>query len=323
MPILCQEIRHAYGNCPVGLNISQHTSFCARHWTLQRHTTYARNSFTLPNTPSNDEYGSNADSPSKLALLLLLKFVVIFHKKICSPTSVDELRTLLAILDLYGRASNARVNRGKTAADPLSGRAHTAWIHVLQNEGISSWLDWTSSIGTTYLGYPLSSSKAQLQALLDKLLQEIRAHAQFLTQRSLSKMGRALVANSLLLARVWHCIRILPVPLSFLASLRSTISAFLTHKNFPRIPRISFSSLTRPKSEGSLGVLDPIAQHCALQLRWLFTLLEHDQVAKTPSFALSILQHCVTLECQVSRSEIPFLFPKTRPNTILCLEIVR
>lgn len=133
-------------------------------------------------------------------------------------------------------------------------------------------------------------------------------------------MGRALVADSLLLAFVWHGIRILPMPFSFLTSLRSIISAFLAHKNFPRI---SFSSSTRPKSEGGLRALDSIAQHCALLLRWLLPLLRHDQGAKTPYFALPTVQHCLTMECQVSRSDISFLFPQTRPNTILCLGIFR
>ncbi|KAL1928486.1 hypothetical protein VTP01DRAFT_2842 [Rhizomucor pusillus] len=112
-------------------------------------------------------------------------------------------------------------------------------------------------------------------------------------------MGRALVADSLLLAFVWHGIRILPMPFSFLTSLRSIISAFLAHKNFPRI---SFSSSTRPKSEGGLRALDSIAQHCALLLRWLLPLLRHDQGAKTPYFALPTVQHCLTMECQLLRS---------------------
>ncbi|KAL1929293.1 hypothetical protein VTP01DRAFT_2352 [Rhizomucor pusillus] len=89
-------------------------------------------------------------------------------------TNPDELRTLLAILNLYGRASNARLNREKTVAVSLNNCTHTTWIHILQAEGISNWFDRTPSIGTAYLGYPLTSSKAQLQAFLEMLL---RKHA--------------------------------------------------------------------------------------------------------------------------------------------------
>lgn len=75
--------------------------------------------------------------------------------------------------------------------------------------------------------YPLNNSAQQLNRFLESRLDTVRKHVQLLSQRSLSIVGRALVANALLLSRMWHCLRIVPVPVSFLQHLRSLVGRFI------------------------------------------------------------------------------------------------
>ncbi|KAI9278295.1 hypothetical protein BDA99DRAFT_428771, partial [Phascolomyces articulosus] len=95
--------------------------------------------------------------------------------------------------------------------------------------------------------------------------------AQLLSTRSLSIQGCGLIPNSLLLSKVWHCIRILPITKTYLRQLRSIIYKFVTQKAYPPV---SFATCTRSRKEGGHAVLDTLVQHPALQLRWVLPILE-------------------------------------------------
>ncbi|KAG1516743.1 hypothetical protein G6F52_009382 [Rhizopus delemar] len=77
-------------------------------------------------------------------------------------TRPTELQTLLHLVSLYGKASNARLNRGKTLAVSLSGEDHQDWRQMLSANGITQWHDKRASSATIYLGYPLTSSAQQM-----------------------------------------------------------------------------------------------------------------------------------------------------------------
>lgn len=94
--------------------------------------------------------------------------------------------------------------------------------------------------------------------------------------------GKALVANSLLLSRMWYCLRILPLTQQFLLSIQSIIMRFLQGKSFPLV---SFDICTRPKAEDGLGILHPRHHISALQLRRLLLLLSIDNVSYPPTLA--------------------------------------
>ncbi|EIE90701.1 hypothetical protein RO3G_15412 [Rhizopus delemar RA 99-880] len=52
-------------------------------------------------------------------------------------TRPTELQTLLHLVSLYGKASNARLNRGKTMAVSLSGEDHHDWRQTPIANGIT------------------------------------------------------------------------------------------------------------------------------------------------------------------------------------------
>ncbi|ORE01176.1 hypothetical protein BCV72DRAFT_217808 [Rhizopus microsporus var. microsporus] len=136
---------------------------------------------------------------------------------------------------------------------------------------------------------------------LDELLGSTRLIAHRLTLRRLSIQGRGL-ANTLILSRIWHCLRVLTVPAYFLAEIHSIIDQFINSKSFPKV---SFDTCRCPRKEGGLAVLDPATQLHALQLRRLRSLVQPDAESNyNHSFALQALQYCL---CSFSDSPSPIL----------------
>lgn len=117
-----------------------------------------------------------------------------------------EWHILLDLLHQYGKASNAKVNLSKTVVMSLSGHAHVDWMNLASEYG-AQWHDSTSSGAVRYLGYPLYHTQTQLMDFLDDIKNKIARHANILKARHLSIRGSGLVANSLLLSRLWHVLR--------------------------------------------------------------------------------------------------------------------
>ncbi|KAG1325302.1 hypothetical protein G6F62_008624 [Rhizopus arrhizus] len=196
--------------------------------------------------------------PPVLKLLAYADDVLVFLK------DQIELTSLLALINAYELASNAKPNLDKTIAVSLSGYSQPLWRRCLQHRSITHWHDSSSHVAAIYLGFPLTSSSAQLTAFLDEMLGSTRLIVHCLAFRRLSVQGRGLIANTLILSRVWHSLHVLAVPAYFLDKIRSIVDQFINSKSFPKV---SFDTCRRPRKEGGLTVLDPATQLHALQLR--------------------------------------------------------
>ncbi|KAG1138884.1 hypothetical protein G6F36_016015 [Rhizopus arrhizus] len=82
-----------------------------------------------------------------------------------------------------------------------------------------------------------------------------------LAQRNLSILDRSFVTNTFLLGSLWHAIRVLAIPQSYLGKIRSTIIQFIARKSFPAV---SFQTCQKSHKEGGLAIIDPGTQHTAL-----------------------------------------------------------
>ena len=221
-------------------------------------------------------------------------------------TRHTELQTLLYLVSLYGKASNTRLNRGKNLAVSLSGEDCHDWRQTLCANGITQWHDKRASSATTYLGYPLTGSAQQLTSYLDSLIVKIEKHATILSQRRLSILGRSMIANSLLLSRVWHSIRVLSPPQNFFQRIRTVI--FLKQKNFPHV---KFQDCQRPRNEGGIAIMDLSTQHSALQIRWHIPLILSSDPAPTPeSFDTSFMKYTLCALSFAPSPFLPLLFPE-------------
>ncbi|KAG1448084.1 hypothetical protein G6F56_009048 [Rhizopus delemar] len=255
--------------------------------------------------------------PDSTAERPILKSLAYADDILVFLSSPSELPTLLSIISMYERASNARLNRDKTLAVSLSGEPQPDTQQALTSANMVKWHDKHSTDAAIYLGYPLTSSKNQLKRFFEDLIENCQLHALNLSQRNLSILGRGLVANSLILSRIWHAIRVLSPPQSFFSQVRSVIIKFLARKSFPPV---RFSICQRPKKEGGIAVLDPAAQHATLQLRWLHPLLSPSVYPeRSTNFALSILRYCIRELSQSIHHLLPLVFPERRPSSMRTL----
>ncbi|KAG1049071.1 hypothetical protein G6F43_008584 [Rhizopus delemar] len=248
----------------------------------------------------------NLESRSKVKMLAYADDVV------CFLNDPHEFNILHEHLNLYAKASNAKVNFNKTEAVSLSGSRlcyQRIWRTPLLQQQIHSWHDSSSREPVIYLGFPLHSSIAQRDTYLTSLLSKITTGMQLHSHRSLSVRGRVTILNSLILSKLWHVLRILSVSKLFFKKLKSQIS-------------------------GWIGVLNPHIQQSALQLRWLLPLLHDRPCSPTSDFwNHRSLQSSVVLPLLVDHllrhslpvgSQVPihldyrqaFVFPSLRPKAL-------
>ncbi|CAO3663614.1 unnamed protein product [Rhizopus stolonifer] len=104
------------------------------------------------------------------------------------------------------------------------------------------------------------------QELQDKLLAEVKEQVLIYSQRQLSLRGRATIMNTLILSKIWYCLRLLQHTQSFFQPLHTIIYGFVwQHKR----PLVSFDQLCLPIAQGGLGVLNHQLQHLVLQIQHL------------------------------------------------------
>ncbi|KAG1051287.1 hypothetical protein G6F43_006496 [Rhizopus delemar] len=139
-------------------------------------------------------------------------------------THLSEWPVLIEFLTIYGQASNAK-------------------------QGIV-WHDQSSHTSVRYLGYPLYHTTAQLDSFLQDLLLKIKRQNSILRERHLSVRGSSIVANTLILSRLWHLLRVVLVPSKWLPEVRSVVRRFVA----PFWPASSWETMYLPRKHGGLGL---------------------------------------------------------------------
>ncbi|KAI8969815.1 hypothetical protein BDB01DRAFT_731864, partial [Pilobolus umbonatus] len=133
--------------------------------------------------------------------------------------------------------------------------------------------EWHTSNSTSavrYLGYPLYSTDMQLKTYLNEIKVKMIRHSYILRGRHLSVRGSGLVANSLLLSKLYHLLRVIPVPHKWLSEVKAVVRKFV----FPFFPATSWTALTSPRKFGGVCLVDLIDQSHALYLIYIKCLLK-------------------------------------------------
>lgn len=148
---------------------------------------------------------------------------------------------------------------------------YSAWVALAHSAGLQ-WYDTLSRGAVRYLGYPLYHTDSQPGDFLDGLLVKIQRHSNLLKQRNLSIRGARLVANSLLLSRVYHVLRVVPggpVTESWVMALKKVVREYLV----PFRPGVAWSTLCLPRKFGGVGLVDIADKSLALHLVYLQRLM--------------------------------------------------
>jgi hypothetical protein len=202
------------------------------------------------------------ESPPRIKLLSYADDLEVFL------TSPEEWPVLVSLLSIYGKASNAKINLDKTLLLSLSGKRHETWSSMAETSSIE-WHDELTTGSVRYLGYPLYHTKEQLEHFLASITTKVQRQCDILTKRQLSIRGKGVVANSLILSRLWHLLRVVVVPTKWLDEVKSIVRKYIV--SF--WPAVSWDNLCLPRKHGGIGLVDIADQHLALHLIYVQRML--------------------------------------------------
>jgi hypothetical protein len=113
--------------------------------------------------PTGKNVGNNALYPDAkpLQLLAYADDLLIFLSK---PTEWQQLNV---VLEIYHKASNAKVNLEKTNMSSMAGNALPQW-QAMVTDFRGKWHDYNSQASLVYLGYPIYHNAYQLNGFLTR-----------------------------------------------------------------------------------------------------------------------------------------------------------
>ncbi|SAM00096.1 hypothetical protein [Absidia glauca] len=201
---------------------------------------------------------------------------------------------------------NAKLNFSKSVALTLTGQAPPPLLKThLAAHGITRWYSQDDPDPLIYLGIPVLYNRRQRNTFMDKLTLTVKHHTGIHRSRQLSILCQATVLNTLVLYKIWHSLRFLPVSHQQLQCLRSVLVQFTSRQNFPAI---GYAKLIQTKQYGGLGLLDPFNQLLALQVLILRSLLS-PLVIMPPIH--QILAGFVRKQSHQADPAIPFFMPNS------------
>ncbi|KAG0739794.1 hypothetical protein G6F16_011736 [Rhizopus arrhizus] len=175
-----------------------------------------------------------------------------------------DFHRLHSHMEQYSSVSNSKFNEHKTEAFSLSGTKSPSWTSLLQNKHIKVYYHKHSLSAFRYLGFYMPYTIQQRNAIQTMLLEKIRSQIQIYSQRQLSLRGRAIITNSLILSKIWYCLRLFVPTQRFLKNVRSMTYQYVWQKKFPYV---SLDQLTLSHLQGGVGLLDPTKQYLRIQMK--------------------------------------------------------
>ena len=190
---------------------------------------------------------------------------------------------LQSVLDHYSLASNGLVNQDKSKILDLSGSPATPqWI---QNTGFTIH-DHQQPIRV--LGYDLSRTPEGVTEDWPRLIDSMRTTALKLRTRKCALQGRALLANSLVLSKLWYKGRLSTPSANQVKDIRALAWEVVWAGKTGFKPSVETGR--RLRCHGGVGFLDPEAQLIALQAMWIarsLTVHPHPPWWEALNFAMS------------------------------------
>ncbi|CAG8742625.1 13106_t:CDS:1, partial [Ambispora leptoticha] len=158
--------------------------------------------------------------------------------------SLSDWDRVLDLFHIYENASNAKINESKTKLVPLTVMARRVeltkenqFTKVAEQEAI------------TILGYEIYSDGTPKKDLWTTVVTKIKSLTEKFSQRNLSFREKILVANSLILARIWYAAYLLPPSRKQVAEINRLVTIWIKN-NSRMLPR--YSTFQLPYKHGGL-----------------------------------------------------------------------
>ena len=162
-----------------------------------------------------------------------------------------DLGEFLDALDLYGMASNAQINEDKSQA------FFFAKGQSLAEDGLEGDIPYPilgdSHAEIVHFVYPFRLDGGIPQVTIEQQLASIQAKVNILSAMTTTLLVRACIVNAFLLSKLWHTIRLCPIPYTLQRRLNSIINPFLF---LGRRNWIRHAYVVTPRHLGGLGVID-------------------------------------------------------------------
>jgi hypothetical protein len=97
-----------------------------------------------------------------------------------------------------------------------------------------NWFNEKSNSCPMYLGYPLTTSKEHMKQAVEKVVDSMQRHLQWLSSRQLSLGGKALAWNSLVSSKLWHLARLVLIK-SHVKRIKSMMRRFIWSERMPKV----------------------------------------------------------------------------------------
>lgn len=262
--------------------------------------------YTMQHTKPINQRDIQLTMPAPVKILAYADDILIFVKDRPEYMEMEEC------LKTYGQASNSKINYEKSVAFPLHGGKMNGYFGVRLRtyiQGKMKWYDYNCPDYIKYLGYPIYVTKQQRDVFIDELIGKIRAQVNFFKERKISVYGRANVANVMILSKLWHVLRLTPLPKSAINKLSSIIYQYIVDDKKLQVKKDVFYL---HKEEGGLSLINVSAQQNTLQMRYIKSLLCYEQYKKIPKYLYDLMIYGLKTATNNPNIESIMLFENTR-----------
>ena len=140
--------------------------------------------------------------------------------------STSDWNTISDWFDIYEKASNAKINKIKTKIIPLTPTAERV---VLRNEDQFKKVPEQETF--KILGYEINRNGLAKKDLWSQVIASMKRRIEKLKLRDLSYKGKILIANALILSKVWYAAYILNPSRKHIAEINGIISEWIKTKS--------------------------------------------------------------------------------------------
>lgn len=180
--------------------------------------------------------------------------------------NVSDLEKITQVLGIYERASGAKQNRSKSIAQIINNASDLK--DAIIRQGYT-----TTDQTTTLLGCPIGPTVRECE-IWDEPIRKAEMSIGIWAQKSLSLIGKQLIANSKLLSRLIYRCGIFKMPPPYIKKVNNLIKRFL----FPSRAWCRSTPWLAQKNIGGLGIIDIEDMNDAL-LSKIALQLQHDKKA--------------------------------------------